>query len=174
MFINIETFRFVNSIISSNVEQRVIWSHISSLRYKYLKNNISPKCSNGFIFIKDILNNFEKMPPTVRIEDLEDMKHNFSKSEVNEAAKMFFALNSCPSSYEKLYSKVIYGHKSEISMLASNILKRTKENFKVKALKIFEKIISVLGFQHISYPHGQKNQERNIKLARNNLDATGP
>ena len=80
---------------------------------------------------------------------------------------MYFALNSCPLFYERLYSKVIYGPESRISMLASNIIKNSRAKFKTKALKIFEKIISVLGFQFIS------NQDRNIKLARNDLDVRG-
>ena len=92
-------------------------------------------------------------------EGSEDIKHNFSKSDLDEAAKFFFALNACPSFYEKLYSKVIYGHDSRMSMLASNILKNAKGNFKGKALKIFEKIISVLGFQYISNHQSQKYLE---------------
>ena len=104
----------------------------------------------------------------------EEMKYNISKSELNEAAMMFFALNSCPSFFEKLYWKVIYGPVSRISMSASNILKKAKGDSKVKALKIFEKIISVLGFQHISYHHEEnKSVEKNIKLTRNIQDVKG-
>ena len=104
----------------------------------------------------------------------EDMKYNISKSELNKAAIMFFALNSCPSFLEKLYWKAIYGPDSSISMKASNILKKAEGDFKVKALKIFEKIISVLGFQYISYHHEENESvEKNIKLTRNILDLKG-
>ena len=99
---------------------------------------------------------------------------DLSKSEINKAAQLYFALNSCPSFFEKLYWKVIYGPVSRISMSASNILKKAKGDSKVKALKIFEKIISVLGFQHISYHHEEnKSVEKNIKLTRNIQDVKG-
>ena len=77
-------------------------------------------------------------------EGSEDVKYNISKSEFNEAAKMYFTLNSCPH-LEKLYWKAIYGPDSRISMLASNILKMVEGDFKAKALKIFAKITSMLG-----------------------------
>ena len=106
----------------------------------------------------------------------EDMKYNISKGELNKAAIMFFALNSCPSFFENLYWKAIYGPgpASRISMKASNILKKAKGDFKVKSLKIFEKIISVLGFQYISYHHEENESvEKNKKLTRNILDVKG-
>ena len=104
-------------------------------------------------------------------EGSEVMKYNISKNELNEAAKMYFTLNACPSFFEKLYAKMIYGPDSRISIIASNIVKKEKGYFKVKALKIFEKIISVLGFQHISYHHG--DSKRKNKLIRNFLDVKG-
>ena len=165
--------RFVNSVKSSNVENKVIWSHIPSLRNKYLKNSIS-RCIDGFIFDEYISNNFEKISPLVGNQGSEDIKYNISKSEVNEAAKMFFALNSCPSFFEKLYWKAIYGPESRISMLASNILKKAEGGLKEIALKIFGKICSVLRFQYISYHHGEnKSVDRNIKLTKNILDVMG-
>ena len=135
----------MNSIITSNVENEVIWSLISSLRNRYLKKNGNPKCEKGFISNEDISNNFGKMSHLVGNVGPEDMKYNISKSELNKAAIMFFALNSCPSFLEKLYWKAIYGPDSSISMKASNVLKKAKGDFRVKSLKIFEKIISVLG-----------------------------
>ena len=83
---------------------------------------------------------------------------------------MFFALNSCPSYIEKSYWKAMYGPDSRIAMLASNILKKAKGDFKVKALKIFEKVISILGFQYISYHHGEN---KSVELNRNIFDVKG-
>ena len=107
------------------------------------------------------------MSKLVGNEVLEDMKYN---SKINEAAKMFLALNSCPSFLEKSYWKAIRGPDLRISMLASNILKKAKGDFRVKALRIFEKIISVLGFQHISYHHGEN---KSVELTRNILGVKG-
>ena len=58
---------------------------------------------------------------------------------------------SCPSIHERLYWKVMYGPKSRIIMLASNIIKKTNNDFKVKAIQIFSQISHVFGFQHILY-----------------------
>ena len=104
-------------------------------------------------------------------EASEEMKYNVSKNEVIGPAKMYFALNSCPLYFEKLYWKTIYGPDSRLSMLASNIIKIVEEDFKLKAQKIFAKITSVLGFQHIS--NNQKEEisgGRNHTLTRNIFD----
>ena len=103
----------------------------------------------------------------------QEIYRNSSGSNIN-SAKMFIALNACPSFYVKLYWKTIYGPSSRISMLASNILKKAKGDFKIKALKIFAKMSSVLGFQHISYHHrGNRSIASNIDLSKNILDIKG-
>ena len=102
------------------------------------------------------------------------MNYKYSKSEINEAAKLFFDLNSCPSFFEKLYWKAIYGPDSRILLLASNILKTVGGNFKVKALKIFAKMTSVLGLQHISYKNlEEETDERNTTFTKNIVDVKG-
>ena len=39
-------FRFVNTVIQSKLENEIIWSHIITLRFKYLKKNMSHECDN--------------------------------------------------------------------------------------------------------------------------------
>ena len=39
---------------------------------------------------------------------------------------------------------------SRIEILASNMIKKTEDDRKIKAIQVFEKITSILGFQHIS------------------------
>ena len=59
-------------------------------------------------------------------------------------------------------------------MLASNIIKIVEEDFKLKAQKIFAKITSVLGFQHISNNHKEEiGGIRNHILTRNIFDVKG-
>ena len=89
----------------------------------------------------------------------EDNKRNFSKSDISYSGEIFMALNSCPSFYERLYEKAIYGPKLRIAMLASKVVKKAKNIFKFFAQKIFAKISSVLGFQHLFY-----NQKRNKSI----------
>ena len=96
-------------------------------------------------------------------EGPENMKYNFSESEIKGAAKMYYALNSCPSFFEKLYLKAINEPASRISLLASNILKKVEGNSNEKALKIFIKMTEVLRFQHISYQQGEKRTISDVK-----------
>ena len=69
---------------------------------------------------------------------------------------MFMALNSCPSFYVKLYWNAIYGNESRMAKFAANIIRKAKDDFKEKAQRIFSKMSSVLGFQHISYHYNEK------------------
>ena len=96
---------------------------------------------------------------------------NMSKEILQAGADMFLTLNSCPSYFLKLYSKVIYGPKSIIPILASNIIKKSKNNSKMKAKKMFSKISSVLQFQHLIFQH-DKNDE-NLVLRKDILHVKG-
>ena len=150
--------------MKSSLNQKVIWGHIKSIRLKYLMTtNVDLMCKNSIsdqIFIpeKDIINNLEKLSTSITINTDNQMNRTLSKNEVNAGAEMFVALNSCPSYFVKLYWKAIYGPKSRIAMLASNILKQAKDGFETMAMKIFAKISSTLGFHHISdYDKGDNN-----------------
>ena len=105
-----------------------------------------------------------------------DITYNLSTSDLNEIVKMFLALNSCPSLLEKLYWKAIYGPKSRISMLASNIVKNVKDDLKENAMRIFAKMSSVLSFQYVSYHEDgnkNKNDKSKIKLSRKIVEVKG-
>lgn len=90
-------------------------------------------------------------------------------------AEMFLFLNLRPSFYVRLYRYVIHKGRpeksinlslqSKILMIAAKIINKAKDDFKVKAKKIFEKITSVLGFNHIfSYLELNKNTLSKGKL----------
>ena len=103
-----------------------------------------------------------------------EINRNLSRSDINSAAEMFIALNSCPSFYVKLYWKVIYVNESRTTKFASNIIRKAEDDFKVRAQKIFAKISSVIGFQHISYRHeGNGSIAMNIELSKNTMDIKG-
>ena len=121
---------------SSNFEKQVIWSFLLSLRSRNLKENINPKCDTSILPTEDISNNFEKFSQLVGNNDSEDVaKDGLTQKDLNEASKMFITLNSCPSFWEKLYFNAIYGPNSRMSVLASNVVKKSKDDFKVKARK---------------------------------------
>ena len=60
-------------------------------------------------------------------------------------------------------------------MLASNIIKIVEEDYKLKAQKIFAKIISVLRFQYISIDKEEERSGTGRKqiLTRNIIDVKG-
>ena len=133
------------------------------------KGNIKCEASskedeNSFISETEIMHNLEKLSQLVQVNiSIDQSNNNLSKSNINLGAEMFVALNSCPSHYIKLYWNVIYGPKSRIALLASKIMKKAKNELKKYALKIFSRIFSVLGFQHISHYHaGNESWVKNI------------
>ena len=174
--INELLFRFANGVINSKLDKKVKWSHIKTLRLEFLKNNSLLPCDSKTHLIPDnhISSNVEKFSKIVRIGISEKMNKNFSKSDITESAKLFLALNSCPSLFVKLYWKAIYGPKETMAMLTSNIIKKAKDDFKKVALNIFAKVSSVLGFQRLSFQRkGNKSVERNMELTKNLLSIKG-
>ena len=87
---------------------------------------------------------------------------------------MFFGLNACPSIYEKLYWKAIYGTDSsvETAMMVSNIMKKSKNEFTRGSLQIFDRISKVLGFQHISFKDND-NSGQNTEMTNYIQDIKG-
>ena len=167
-------FRFINLVENSSLEKAVISSYVKRLRIEYLIQHIDISCEGTFIPLKNILTNFENLSQMVGVNNSQEVNRSLTQSDLNFGARMFFAINSCPSSYEKLYWRAIYGGDSRISKLASNIIKEAKDGFKVKANKIFSKVTSVLGFQHISYlDEGNKSTGINIELIKKMLDIKG-
>ena len=146
------------------------------LRFEFLKNNSLLPCDSSTTLIphNHISSNVEKFLKIVRISISEKMNKSFFKSDIIESAKLFLALNSCPSFFVKLYWKAIYGPEERMAMLTSNIIKKAKGDFKKVALNIFAKVSSVLGFQHLSLQHkGNQSVESNVELTKNILSIKG-
>ena len=144
------------------------------LRIEYLIKNIDLTCENSFIPLKIIISHFENLSKMVGGKSSHEINRNLSRSDINSAAEMFVALNSCLTFYVKLYWQLIYGNESRMTKFASNIIRKTEDGFKVKAQKIFAKISSVIGFQHISYHHeGNTSIAINNDLSKNMFDITG-
>ena len=167
--------RFANGVINSGLDKKVIWSHIKTLRFEYLKEN-SLECQSKTTLISGnyISSNLEKLSQLVGINISEKIHKNFSKSDISENAIYFLALNSCPSFFEKLYWKAIYGPEEKMATLTSNIISKAKGDFKKVALIIFAKVFSLLGFQHLSFHHkGNQSVGRNMELSKNILGIKG-
>ena len=167
--------RFVNTVIDSSMTRKRIWSHIHEIRFEYLREHVDLSCiQEEFISEPKIKINTEKLSHMVGVKSSDKIDKNLSRSDLQVGAEMFLAVNACPSFYEKLYWKTFYGSKSRIVMLASNIVKKAKIDFRPNVMKIFSKISSVLGFQHIILKHEGKNSlDNNIVLSKNIVDIKG-
>ena len=139
--------------------------YVKRLRNEYLLKNINLPCEEKFIPFSFISYHFDKLSQMVRKVNFYEISRNSSKDDINFGAEMFMNLNSCPTFFVKLYWKAIYGNESRIAKFASNIIRKAKDGFKVKAQKIFARISSVLGFQHISLHHKRSNA-LNIELSK--------
>ena len=107
----------------------------------------------------------------VGVENSEEFNESLPTTDsIIRGAKMFFTLNSCPSYLIRLYWKAIYGEKSTLVLLASNILKKSNKYFKKKALRIFARVTKMLRFQYISF---LDNDEKNIKLREDIYNVKG-
>ena len=144
------------------MNEKIVLSHIQNLRFNYLKKNIDLSCDNLdrlFIPNQHIENNLEKLSKLLEVVTYNDeVNVNLSNEKINHGADMFFSLNFCPSKIVRLYWRVMYGNKQRIAIMASNIIKNVNDDLRIKALKIFAKVTSVLGFQYITnYPTGNQS-----------------
>ena len=151
---------------NSSLERKLIQGYVKRLRNKYLLKNIHLTCEEKFIPFDFISSHFDKLSQMVgdfNDTNLDEISKNLSKDDINFGGEMFMALNSCPTFYVKLYWKAIYENESRMAEIASNIVRKANDDFKVSAQKIFAEISSVLGFQHLSSRH---NHDRNNSLEK--------
>ena len=177
---------------NSNSEKKLIQGYVKRLRNEYLLTNIHIACEKMFIRSDLISLHFDKLSQMVGDGNSGPARPpgpagpagparppgppgppRPSKEDINFGGEMFMALNSCPTFYVKLYWKAIYGKESRIAKFASNIMRKAKDGFKIRAQKIFAKISSVIGFQHISYQHeGNRSNAMKIDWSKN-MDVKG-
>lgn len=154
--------RFVNIVTNSRLNKKAFLRNIKTLRFDILKRNGGTACSD-FIPEADIKTNMEEL--SQMIGDYNISNKNLSKDSMHEGAEMFIDLNMCPTELSRSYWNAIYKFKSRTAILASNIAKKANDDFKVKAIKIFTKIISTLKFKYISYHHDRnKSLEKRIDV----------
>ena len=173
-------FRFVNIFTNSKLDKKIVWNHIHTLRFEYLKNGvygvIGIECQNNFLSKRSISLNIKRLSKFVGgVNDANEINGKLSKSDLNDSAEMFVALNSCPSVHEKLYWKAIYRTNARtIALIASKIIRKSNTDFKRDAKKIFGNIISILGFEHIGYHHDESNNfNGDLSWFKNILDIKG-
>ena len=136
---------------SNNVDEKVIWGHIRTIRSNYVKKDKDNICLDGnFISEKEVGRNFNELVKLLKVFNIsERVDEQLSKNKIEIGGKMFVTLNSCPSVLTKLYMKILFGPQSSIVTRALNILKNTGREFRPTAIKILSKIISSLGYEYI-------------------------
>ena len=136
--------------MESNSTDERIWENINT-HFEPDASHSSRECMNS---------NVDKLGHLLGIKNISnEVSEDFLKNASYLLDEMFFALIECPSAYERLYKKTIYGPQSRLIMLASNIIKKSPNNFKLKAKKIFSKISSMI-FQ--KYHNGSVKSKDNI------------
>ena len=115
-----------------------IWRHIKDLRFKRIKWALDAHQEEC------ISCNIDKLSHLLRIRNISDkVNQELPKSKMKSLDEMFLTLTEPTSFFERLYHKTIYGPQSRLIMLASNIVNKSPENFKLKAKKIYTKIAAI-------------------------------
>ena len=116
--------------------------HINDLRFKRITDAHHDECS----ITRRISCNVDKVSHFLKMKNIsEKVNEDFSKTTAKSLDTMFLALTEpMPSYFEILYNKTIYGPQSRLIMLASNIVNKSPENFKLQAKKIYSKIASIV------------------------------
>ena len=123
----------------SNFTENETWKKINITKFDQKK--LIPDVSQ-----KDAISwNVEKLSILVGMKNISDeVNVKVTKTSTKSLYEMFLTLYEPPSYYERLYSKTIYGPQSRLIMLALNIVKKSPNEFKLKAKQIFSKITSII------------------------------
>ena len=145
-------YRFVNIVKNSNLTDDDIWKNINYTRYE--PDDASQACMSS---------NVEKLSHFLGNKNISyEVNENFLKNAENSLDQMYFAVIECPAEFVRLYKRAIYGPQSRMIMLALNIVKKSRNNFKLKAKNIFEKINSTIFETY--YNQSVKNREDILTL----------
>ena len=123
----------------SNFTENEIWKNINYTRFEQKKR------FPDALWYESFFRNIEQLSQFLGMKNISDeVNGEFSKPTIKSLDEMFFSLFEVSSYYEQLYSRTVYGPQSRLIMLASNIVKESPENFKLKAKKIYSKIASII------------------------------
>ena len=101
------SFRFINMIASSNKDKDLIWKYVKQTRADYLWNisQLLYSCSS-FIKEQDITNNFNSLAQMLDAHNTTEKVLDMDLDTLDEGAKMFLYLNSCPSSFSLEFKQI--------------------------------------------------------------------
>ena len=122
-----------------NFTENEIWKNINYARFEQKK--MYPDASS----YQGVEVNTGKLSQFLGIKNVSDkVNGELTTPNTKSLDEIFSALFERSSYFERLYSRTIYGSKSRLILLASNIVKESPENFKLKANNINSKIASII------------------------------
>ena len=124
----------------SNFTENEVWKNIEYLQFE--RKERKPVASQEECI--SIKCNVETLSLFVGMKNISDeVNVEFPKSATKSLYEMFLTLIE-PPYFERLYSEAIYGPKSRLMLLASNIVNTSPQNFQLKAKRIFSKMTSII------------------------------
>ena len=131
------------------MDRDISWENVKRVRYQFLTNYTESSCKY-LIPNEDIEQNVMLFINLVNASS-SHLQNNLTKDVINNGAKMFLYLNSCPPDYAKtkfvlnfflqIIKKYLYEPtNSGIILYTKNAMKRSSNDIRIIASKILEKI----------------------------------
>ena len=121
----------------SNFTENEVWKNIEYLQFERKERKPTPQeeCTSIKCNVETLFLGMKNISEEVNVE--------YPKSATKSPYEMFLTLIE-PPYFERLYSEAIYGPKSRLMLLASNIVNTSPHNFQLKAKRIFSKMTSII------------------------------
>ena len=154
-------------IASSNKDKDLIWKHVKQTRADYLWNlsQLFYSCSS-LTEEEDITNNFNILAQMLDASNTTDNVLDLDLDTLEEGAKMFLYLNSCPSSFSlKLQEIFKSSDVYTIIMSTMKLLKSSSGNILDSMIKTFNSVSNEYGniYSKLSF---EPNMEK-LELSKN-------
>ena len=162
-------------IASHNKDTDSKWKLVKQIRADYLWKYLSPSFySCKFIDNSHMEINFDMLAEVLNVPNVTEEVLDISLDKLNEGAKMFLYLNSCPSSFS-VDLKTIFSSSDAYTVIMSTmkLLKSSKGKALDTMIKIFNAVSSEYGnnYSKISYePTAQKlDLYKNLTIVNGSL-----
>ena len=156
-------------IASSNKDKDLIWKYVKQTRADYLWN-ISQlfysRCSS-FINEKDITNNFNSLAQMLDAPNTTEKVLDMDLDTLDEGAKMFLFLNSCPSSFSLKLQEIFKSSDAyTVIMSTMKLLKSSSGSMLETMIKTFNSVSNEYGntYSKLSYEPNMKKLELSKNL----------
>ena len=156
-----------------------IWTKLRTIRASYLSSNLSSRVKNKCdVFVPDAhLNmNVGKMSEYLRLSNTSAETLNLKKEIIDESAKMFIYLHSCPDSFQYWadFAPYFIVNIPKIILITSKIITKS---FSLDGRNILSKFLSKyatkLGFQFLLVKENSLSKQLGYSLIKDLLQVKG-